>query len=80
MSELGRWLGLTPKAVRKWRLAGKLPRTEYTGETAYAAVIERQTQGRVTREQLLALRPSRQDGGGSLSGREAAVSDEARAA
>ena len=27
---------LTPKAVRKWRIAGKLPRTEATGETTYA--------------------------------------------
>lgn len=35
-SAVSRLLGLTPKAVRKWRLAGKLPRTEATGETNYA--------------------------------------------
>lgn len=27
---------ITMWAVRKWRLAGKLPRTEATGETTYA--------------------------------------------
>lgn len=27
---------VTQWAVRKWRLAGKLPRTEATGETTYA--------------------------------------------
>lgn len=29
----------TPKAVRKWVVAGKLPRTEATGETNYAELM-----------------------------------------
>lgn len=79
MSELARWLGLTPKAVRKWRLAGRLPRTEYTGETSYAAIIERQTVGRVTREQLLALRQVQRENVGAAS-TAAPEAEQARAA
>lgn len=32
---------VTKWAVRKWRLAGKLPRTEATGETTYALQMAR---------------------------------------
>lgn len=65
MSIMARALGLTPKAVRKWKLAKRLPRTEYTGETDYASCIERLTQGAVTRQQLLAMRQkSHREGGG----------------
>lgn len=65
MSVMARALGLTPKAVRKWKLARRLPRTEYTGETDYASRIERLTHGAVTRQQLLAMRQNghRGDGG-----------------
>jgi hypothetical protein len=43
----------TPWAVSKWLRAGRLPRTEYTGETKYAQVLERAVDGQVTAEQLL---------------------------
>lgn len=43
----------TPWAVNKWRRAGRLPRTEYTGETNYARVLAAAVDGQVTAEQLL---------------------------
>jgi DNA-binding transcriptional regulator YdaS (Cro superfamily) len=49
--------GVSPRAVRKWQAAGRLPRTEWTGETDYAGRIERASGGAVTREALLALPP-----------------------
>lgn len=48
--------GVTRRAVIKWVAAGHLPRTEWTGETEYADAIERLTEGKVTRDQLLATR------------------------
>jgi hypothetical protein len=43
----------TPWAVNKWLRAGRLPRTEYTGETNYAAALERATKGEITAAALL---------------------------
>lgn len=43
------------QAVRKWEKNGRLPRTEWSGETSHAKNIERLTKGEVTREQLLRL-------------------------
>lgn len=43
------------QAVKKWEAKGRLPRTEWTGETAYAAAIELITEGKVSRSELLAL-------------------------
>lgn len=45
--------GVTYQAVRKWEKTGRLPRTEWTGETDYAERIERATEGRVTKAMLL---------------------------
>lgn len=50
---LARGLGVTHQAVRKWEIAGRLPRTEWTGETRYAETIERLTGGAVTKALLL---------------------------
>lgn len=46
-------VGLTPQAVQKWVSLGSFPRTEWTGETGYIGLIEKQFQGEVTREELL---------------------------
>lgn len=43
----------TPWAVNKWLRAGRLPRTEYTGETNYAQVLERAVGGQVTAAAML---------------------------
>ena len=38
---VGRLCGVTGKAVQKWIAAGRLPRTEATGETQYAEIMAR---------------------------------------
>lgn len=45
----------TPWAVNKWLRQGRLPRTEYTGETSYADALSRAVGRRVSTEALLAL-------------------------
>ena len=47
---------VTYQAIRKWEKAGRLPRTEWTGETNYAASIERVTDGHVTKTALMEMR------------------------
>lgn len=44
---------ITPWACNKWLRARRLPRTDYTGETSYAAAIERALDGKVTAKALL---------------------------
>lgn len=53
LTSLAKALGVSYQAVGKWRDAGRLPRTEWTGETNYAETIEALTQGAVTREALM---------------------------
>lgn len=43
----------TDWAVNKWLRAGRLPRTEYTGETSYARVLEAAVGGQVKAAELL---------------------------
>jgi hypothetical protein len=57
LAQLSRELGVTHQAVRKWQHAGRMPRTEWTGETGYAETIERLTAGAVTKAHLLAAWP-----------------------
>lgn len=45
--------GLSGKAVIKWKNNGRPPRTEYTGETDYASLIEAATSGEIKRSDLL---------------------------
>jgi hypothetical protein len=47
---------VTYQALRKWVVAGRLPRTEWTGETAYAAAISAAVQGQVSVDELLKLK------------------------
>lgn len=49
---------VTYQAVLKWVRVGRLPRTEWTGETAYAQALSDAVGGQVTREQLLAVPPA----------------------
>lgn len=45
--------GLSGKAVMKWRNNGRPPRTEYSGETNYAELIETATSGQVKKHELI---------------------------
>lgn len=56
ISATARVVGLTPRAIRKWRDENGLPRSEWTGETNYAEQIEKATQGKVKRAALLQRR------------------------
>ena len=53
-SEIARVCGVSHTAVHLWRKTGFLPRTEFTGETSYAAAIEAATNGDITRGEILA--------------------------
>lgn len=53
LSTMAKRLGVTYQAVRKWEAAGRMPRTEWTGETRYSQAIEELTQGEVRRVALL---------------------------
>lgn len=55
LQKLARLLGVTYQAIRKWEAKGRLPRTEWTGETDYAAQIEQATEGKVPKACLLAV-------------------------
>lgn len=55
LQPLAKALGVTYQAVKKWEAKGRMPRTEWTGETNYASVIEHATNGQVTREMLLSI-------------------------
>lgn len=39
LQSLAKACGVTYQALRKWESRGRLPRTEWTGETNYAAAI-----------------------------------------
>lgn len=58
LGKLGAELRVSGQAIRKWEAAGRLPRTEWTGETRYAETIERLMGGEVTKAQLLAKWPT----------------------
>lgn len=51
---LAAMLGVRYQTIQKWRAMGRLPRTEWTGETDYAERIAIATGGKVTSRELLA--------------------------
>jgi hypothetical protein len=53
LTALARECKVSHQAVRKWQRAGRMPRTEWTGETAYSVTIERITGGEVRKADLL---------------------------
>jgi hypothetical protein len=55
LTRLASLLGVTYQAVRKWEVRGRLPRTEWTGETVYAEKIEQATNGQISKVMLLTL-------------------------
>jgi hypothetical protein len=54
LGALAKELGVSGQAVRKWQRAGRMPRTEWTGETKYSELIQRLTMDVVTKDMLLA--------------------------
>lgn len=45
--------GVTVRAVYKWLRAGRLPRTDYTGETDYSKKISIETGGKFSASDIL---------------------------
>jgi len=42
-AKIGRICGVSPQSVREWRARGRLPRTEWTGDTEYCKKIHAAT-------------------------------------
>lgn len=53
VSAVANMLNISNRAVYKWLHKNELPRTEYTGETNYSATIEKETKGKVLKQNLL---------------------------
>lgn len=60
LTRLARACGVTYQSVKRWETRGRVPRTDWTGETDYASSIEEATGGRITRAQLLDLKATAQ--------------------
>ena len=55
-SATARVFGVAYQVIVNWVRRGRLPRTEWTGETDYSARIEKALAGAVTREEILSVR------------------------
>lgn len=64
LSKLAAICGIRYQSLQKWQAKGRLPRTDWTGETDYASRIEEATKGAVTRDQLLNLKRNDQSAAG----------------
>lgn len=53
LAPLAKALGVTYQAIRKWQIRGRMPRTEWTGETHYSDQIQTMTGGKVSRVRLM---------------------------
>lgn len=60
LTNLAKACGVTYQSVKRWEAKGRVPRTDWTGETDYASRIEEATKGVITRDQLLNLKRSDQ--------------------
>lgn len=69
---------VTYQAVMKWVRQGRLPRTEWTGETAYAAALSAAVDGQVSRDALLVRVAAGGHGGPLANGAVAEVRDAAQ--
>jgi len=49
LGKLAAACGVSYQALRKWEKAGRLPRTDWTGETDYAEAIEQATASTISR-------------------------------
>lgn len=58
LHRLARDLNLTHQALRKWQRRGRLPRTEWTGETNYAQQIAALCGNEVSVEELKSVWPA----------------------
>ena len=56
--------GVRYQSIYKWEAKGRVPRTDWTGETDYARCIETATKGQITRDQLLNLKRNDQSAAG----------------
>jgi hypothetical protein len=44
---------VTRQAIRRWEKSGRVPRSDFTHETNYSAIIETETNQEITKLQLL---------------------------
>ncbi|MFT5453100.1 MAG: hypothetical protein ACI9N9_002601 [Enterobacterales bacterium] len=44
---------VTRQAIRRWEKSGRVPRSDFTHETNYSAIIETETNQKITKLQLL---------------------------
>lgn len=51
-------VGLSYVAIAKWEKQGRLPYSDYLGETNYAETLANRSNGMFTKEQLLTKTPS----------------------
>ena len=54
-SALSKAIGVTQPGIIRWEKNGRMPRTEWTGETNYCEVIVKMSKGEVKRKDLLKL-------------------------
>lgn len=57
LAAVARAAGVSHQAVRKWQVTGRLPRTEWTGETSYCTKLVALSEDTISREALLAPWP-----------------------
>jgi DNA-binding transcriptional regulator YdaS (Cro superfamily) len=58
---VSRICGVSNTSVMRWKKSGRLPRTEWTGETHYSELIEAATKGAITKAELLSYLPPKPD-------------------